>query len=299
MKGSGRVVFPTDRRKRKGISRFARAPLVEFRRPSGPCPIEAGRRSRRTPSPSLGFCTLWHIRSARSGLHGLCLPVTFRPQGLATLSTACSLARLAGPVSYRQRLWASPFGAFSSREVARHYCRRTPRLPLLASPAPSRRSAIGLPDSKPGYRVLPLGSPSRSAPVFSRRTAGCSPGFSPSQGTGTSALARTSPRLLPRASSRHRVTPCRVLAPRSFDRPTPRSTRGPSTPLRVSRLNVPGIRRPSPARAMGSPRAPPRIAPRSVGALCADDASTGVVRTAGGRRSDAALQQHVQDSAGI
>lgn len=73
--------------------------------------------SRSTATP-LGFRSPWHMRYARSGSHGLCLPATFRPQGLVTLSTACSLARLVSLVSCRQRLRDSPFGAFSSRKVA-------------------------------------------------------------------------------------------------------------------------------------------------------------------------------------
>jgi hypothetical protein len=39
-------------------------------------------------------------------------PGTFRPQGLVTLSTACSLDGLVDLVSDRQRLSGSPFGAF-------------------------------------------------------------------------------------------------------------------------------------------------------------------------------------------
>jgi hypothetical protein len=44
-------------------------------------------------------------------------PATFRPQGLVTLSTAYSLQARAGLVSYQQRSWDSPFGAFPSRKV--------------------------------------------------------------------------------------------------------------------------------------------------------------------------------------
>lgn len=40
----------------------------------------------------------------------------FRPQGLATLSAACSLRSLAGFVSRRQHSWEVPFGAFPSRK---------------------------------------------------------------------------------------------------------------------------------------------------------------------------------------
>jgi hypothetical protein len=57
------------------------------------------------------------MRDRRSTRHGLCLPATFRPQGLITLSTACSLRSRAGSVSHRQRSWDSPFGAFASQKV--------------------------------------------------------------------------------------------------------------------------------------------------------------------------------------
>jgi hypothetical protein len=45
-------------------------------------------------------------------------PATFRPQGLATLSTAYSLRARAGFVSHRRRSWDSPYGAFPSRKVS-------------------------------------------------------------------------------------------------------------------------------------------------------------------------------------
>jgi hypothetical protein len=70
------------------------------------------------------------MQPTRSGSRGRCLPATFRPQGLSTLSTVSSLDGLAGLVSCRQRLWGFPFGAFSSLKVARRYRRCTTRLPL-------------------------------------------------------------------------------------------------------------------------------------------------------------------------
>jgi hypothetical protein len=95
----------------------ANAPLIEFRRPPRSCPDDASQ-CLSTPAPSLGSCSLGHMHRTRSGLRGLCLPATFRPQGLVTLSTACALARLAGLVSCRQHLWDLPFEAFSSSKVA-------------------------------------------------------------------------------------------------------------------------------------------------------------------------------------
>jgi hypothetical protein len=56
----------------------------------------------------LGFRSLQHIRDRRSTSRGLCLPATFRLQGLATLLTAYSLRTPAGFVSRRRRSWDSP-----------------------------------------------------------------------------------------------------------------------------------------------------------------------------------------------
>jgi len=58
--------------------------------------------------------------------HGLCLPATFRPQGLATLSTTFSLRTPAGLVSPRRRSWDSPFGAFPSQKDSRRFRRAEP-----------------------------------------------------------------------------------------------------------------------------------------------------------------------------
>jgi hypothetical protein len=72
-------------------------------------------------APLMGFFSLQHIRARRSTCHELCLLVTFRPQGLVTLSTVYSLRIRAGFVSHRQRSWDLPFGAFSSQEVFRRF----------------------------------------------------------------------------------------------------------------------------------------------------------------------------------
>lgn len=59
--------------------------------------------------------------------YGLALPASrFRLQGLDTLLTVFSSTNLANPVSGRQRSWASPFEAFSSRRAPRHSCRADP-----------------------------------------------------------------------------------------------------------------------------------------------------------------------------
>jgi len=80
----------------------------------------------------MGFRFPTALGDRRSTSRGLCLPATFRLQGLATLLTAYSLRTRAGFVSHRQRSWDSPFGAFSSREGFR--CVSARRHPLTVSP---------------------------------------------------------------------------------------------------------------------------------------------------------------------
>jgi hypothetical protein len=59
-------------------------------------------------------------RTGRSTSRGCCLPASFRPQGLATLSTVSSRPARADSVSHRRRSWASP----SERSPHARYPRR-------------------------------------------------------------------------------------------------------------------------------------------------------------------------------
>jgi hypothetical protein len=170
---------------------FANAPLIEFRCPPGSYPDDASQRLS-APAPSLGSCSLGHIHHTRSGSRGLCLPATFRPQGLITLSTACALARLAGLVSCRQRLWDSPFEAFSSSKVA-SALRPSPdplavtvKAPPTWTFGPRRLRALKL-----GYRVLPSASPSRRSRVFSPTHHRRLPWVLPLSGFSTACLGRS------------------------------------------------------------------------------------------------------------
>jgi hypothetical protein len=107
-----------------------RRPLIKLARSIGSC---ANRPSReplgRGPFPGL-LRPNGTSQPARFGLRGLCLPATFRPQGLATLSTAYSLAGFVECRSTRQRHRGSPFGAFSSSQVAGPFGLGLPRLPF-------------------------------------------------------------------------------------------------------------------------------------------------------------------------
>jgi hypothetical protein len=84
-------------------------------------------------------------------------PATFRPQGLATLSTAYALRAPAGFLSRQRRSWDSPFGAFSSRKVSAAFPRGRTHVPFHPSvfPPPERRAG---PTSR-GLWVTPSESP--------------------------------------------------------------------------------------------------------------------------------------------
>jgi len=96
----------------------------------------------------MGFRSLQHTRDRRSTLRGLCLPATFRLQGLVTLLTVSSLRSLAGFVSHRRRSWDSPFGASSSRKVSGRFrsegptYRSTCRYTLCRNTGPARQAAV-------------------------------------------------------------------------------------------------------------------------------------------------------------
>jgi hypothetical protein len=74
-------------------------------------------------------------------LRGFCLPASFRPQGLVTLSTVYSPADLADSVSHRQRSWDFPFGAFSSRKVSGSFPPGSTHVPFLPTLFPTAEAA--------------------------------------------------------------------------------------------------------------------------------------------------------------
>jgi hypothetical protein len=89
----------------------------------------------------MGSCSLQHIKDRRSTSRRPSVPASFRPQGLATLSTACSLRTRAGFVSCRRRSWDSPFGAFSARTGAAAFPRPTAPHAVLPTTAPAAETA--------------------------------------------------------------------------------------------------------------------------------------------------------------
>jgi hypothetical protein len=133
----------------------------------------------------MGSVSLQHIRNRRSTCRGLCLPTTFRPQGLATLSTAFSLRSRAGFLSHRQRSWDSPFGAFSSQKVSVAFPR--PMHPLTVPPGDIlalRRPRTPMPSRLDGLRFLgfvPSESPWRPSMGLACRPLAAPLGFAPSR----------------------------------------------------------------------------------------------------------------------
>jgi len=146
----------------------------------------------------MGFRSLQHSRDRRSTGHGLCLPATFRPQGLATLSTAYALRAPAGFLSHRRRSWDSPFGASSSRKVSTAFPRR--KDPRTVSPVGfPAAEAVGRPHGPRFLGFDPSGSPWRRA-GFNSPTAGCSLGLYPPRVFRRRPCLSSRSRLLPRAS---------------------------------------------------------------------------------------------------
>jgi hypothetical protein len=114
------------------------------------------------------------------GIEGLlrkaCQPIAVRPQGLVTLSTLCSLRRLAGFVSHRQRSWDSPFEAFSSRKASGGFPPEGPTYRF------GRRSRMpeGIPMRADNPRFLgfaPFESPWRSNPCLAGQSLDAPLGF--------------------------------------------------------------------------------------------------------------------------
>jgi hypothetical protein len=178
-----------------------------------------GRSRRLLPWTSVPYST---YKRSRSTCRGLCLPATFRLQGLVTLVTVSSRERRAGFVSRRQRSWDSAFGAFSSRQVSHAFPRGMDphTVPLsgclrFAAPGSGKPRSLGFD---------PAGSPSPTDMGLARRPAGCSLGVRPFQGSSVKAcverlpdapLTRFGP--LPRDSSKR----LRVSQPRpSHSQPT-------------------------------------------------------------------------------
>lgn len=156
----GLEVFPSYRSRVDGLV-SARAPLRKLRRPSGPCTDEASRHQSANSSRGLPFRST-HAATEVRFTRARPAPGTFRPQGLITLSTACSLDRLADLVSDRQRPSDSPFGALIPAESchASSACRAPHAVCYLMSAANRRLAIATIGNPASGFAF----SESRTAP---------------------------------------------------------------------------------------------------------------------------------------
>jgi hypothetical protein len=123
--------------------RFSAYPLLELRFRLGRRPVPPSFAMRWAPAKLLSWALapLQHMQPRRSTDRGLCLPATFHPQGLVTLTMACSLQGLAGFVSHRQRSWEVPFGAFPSQEDVRAFPNGPTHLPFYPAVSPPHECA--------------------------------------------------------------------------------------------------------------------------------------------------------------
>jgi len=171
-------------------------PLCEFRFPPESYPTDPSRPTevRRPLSwASAPFSTRQDRRSTR---RELCLPATFRLQGLATLLTAYSLRSPAGFVSHRPRSWDCPFGAYPADRSPHVSTRMHPPtvspavVPVRQSAGPAQQAAV--PGLRPcrRFRRLTVG--------LARRPAVAPLGFT-LPGLAAGAWVGISPNLLSRA----------------------------------------------------------------------------------------------------
>lgn len=163
------------------------------------------------------------MRQARSGSRGLCIPATFHPQGLITLSMASSLASLVSFISCRQRLWGSTLRSILLPDGRTTFLPCTPRMSLPRIRARRPRPTRANPE--PDYRVLPPSNPLRRDRCLIRHAAGDSLGLCPFQGSSTIALNRClHPSPLPRLFT-SKVTRACFIAPQSIDQQPPSPAR--------------------------------------------------------------------------
>jgi hypothetical protein len=111
----------------------------------------------------------------------------FRLQGLITLWTALSRRIRAGFVSYRQRSWDSPFGAFPFHTVPGAFPPERTHLPIARPVHNAAQGGEAGPDDR-GFWALTRTRVPCDRRVISATTAGCSLGLSPSKACGLRTL---------------------------------------------------------------------------------------------------------------
>jgi hypothetical protein len=191
----------------------------------------------------MGFRSLQHFKIRRSTFRGLCLPATFRLQGLATLLTVFSLRTPAGSVSHRRRSWDSPFGAFPSRKVPGAFPPESTHLPFLHPVEPPAEAS-----DRPGGRGSWVSALPRVPGAWirvERTNRWLLPWVFSLLGSPAAALIRISPDLLSRAFRTGPQGP-RPPAPQSLNRLLPGPSRKPQRTTACPRDNP--CRVPAPVR---------------------------------------------------
>jgi hypothetical protein len=121
---------------------------------------------------------IWRLLCVRRASHR---SSRVRLQGLITLWTVLSRQTRTGSVSYRQRSWDSPFGAFPFRTVPGAFPPERTHLPIVRPVHNAAQGGEAGPDDR-GFWALPRARVPCDRRVISATTAGCSHGLFPFQG---------------------------------------------------------------------------------------------------------------------
>jgi hypothetical protein len=145
----------------------------------------------------MGFGSLQHIRDRRSTSRRPSVPASFRPQGLATLSTACSLEPVPALFHAGGAHGILPSEPSPLEQAPPRSRGRLPRVPFLRSLCPPPKRWAGA--TVRGFRGLTRPSVPCGGRVMSAADRRMLPWDSPFQGVPANAFAEISPRVLPRA----------------------------------------------------------------------------------------------------
>jgi len=129
------------------------------------------------------LCPFSTCRIRRSTSRGHSKPASFRLQGLVTLVTVCSRRNRASLISCWRRSWDSPFGAFSSAEVATRLRAVRTRLPFFPRAIHLRRSEGPAPQAAASGLWPSIGVPCEVRAI-NTHNAGCSRGLFPFRAFG-------------------------------------------------------------------------------------------------------------------
>jgi hypothetical protein len=183
-------------------------PLCEFRFPPESYPTDPSRPTEVRQPLSWASAPFSTRQDRRSTTRGLCLPASFRLQGLTTLLTAYALRSPAGFVSHRRRPWDCPFGACPADRSPGVSTRMNPPTVSPAVVPVRLRAGPALQAAVPG--LSPCRRSRRPAVGLARQPTEAPLGFT-LPGLATRAWVGISPNLLSRAFP---VEPCDSTARR-------------------------------------------------------------------------------------